>query len=424
MPNSSPALSESLAAASRAIGGVLSGANLNTGLEAIRSRDLRAAAQDLSFNALRGYGVVDAILERILERPLTDQGMRALILAALAELLERPQSAYVVVHQAVEAAALVGQPRGKGLVNAVLRNFLRRAAQIRREIEQTETGRFRHPAWWIKRVREAYPTRWEQALKAANGHPPMTLRINVRRTDVDRYMQKLAQAQLGARFLGGTAVLLERPCRVDMLPGFVDGEISVQDKGAQAAAPLIGAEPGMLVLDACAAPGGKAAHILELTECELLCVDIEANRAMRIEENLSRLGLRGTVRVGDATQPQTFWDGRPFDRILADVPCSGSGVARRHPDILWLRRESDIGRFAATQMVMLEALWPLLIPGGTLLYATCSVFPEENGLQIRSFLDRHSEALAVPIVGIEDGQILPGDDTDGFYYALLRKNRT
>lgn len=427
MPNSSPALSESLAAASRAIGGVLSGANLDTGLEAIRSRDLRAAAQDLSFNALRGYGVVDAILERMLERPLTDHGMRALMLAALAELLERPQSAYAVVHQAVEAAALVGQPRGKSLVNAVLRNFLRRAAQIRQEIERTDTGRFRHPAWWIKRVREAYPTRWEQALQAANGHPPMTLRVNLRRADVGRCMQRLAQAKLGARFLGEAAVLLERPCRIDMLPGFVDGEVSVQDKGAQAAAPLIGVEPGMLVLDACAAPGGKAAHILELTDCELLCVDISAKRAVRIEENLSRLRLRGTVRVGDATQPKSFWDGRPFDRILADVPCSGSGIARRHPDIRWLRRESDIGRFAVTQRMMLEALWPLLIPGGTLLYATCSVFPEENGLQIRSFLDRHPEALAVPIVGVvgvEDGQILPGDDTDGFYYALLRKNRT
>ena len=424
MSGFAPALSESLAAASNAIGGVLSGSNLNAGLEAIVSRDLRAAAQDLSFKALRGYGVVDAILDRLLERPLTDPGMRALLLAALAELLDRPQSAYVVVHQAVEAAALIGQPRAKKLVNAVLRNFLRRVAQMRREIEQTETGRFHHPAWWIRRVREANPGSWQQILRAAGTHSPMTLRVNVRRIGVESYMRKLAQAHIGSRFLGGSAVLLERPRRIDLVPGFAEGEVSVQDWGAQVAAPLLAAASGMRVLDACAAPGGKAAHILELADCELLCVDIASNRAMRIEENLSRLCLGAMVCVGDATQPQTFWDGRPFDRILLDVPCSGSGVVRRHPDILWLRRESDLGRFAATQRIMLEAVWPLLNPGGTLLYATCSVFPEENGLQIRSFLERHSEALAVPIAGIEDGQILPRDDSDGFYYALLKKNRT
>jgi len=422
--NSAPALSESLAAASNAIAGVLSGANLNAGLEAIGSRDLRAAAQDLCFKALRGYGVVDAILDRLLERPLAEPVMRGLLFAALGELLDRPKSAYVVVHQAVEASAMIGQPRAKGLVNAVLRNFLRRNAQMRQEIEQTETGRYHHPVWWIRRVREAYPGRWEQTLRAADGHPPMTLRVNERRTAAESYMRKLAQAHVGARFLGGTAVLLERPRRVDLVPGFAEGDVSVQDKGAQVAAPLLAAESGMRVLDACAAPGGKAAHILELADCDLLCVDIAPNRATRIEENLSRLCLAATVCVGDATQPQTFWDGRPFDRILLDVPCSGSGVVRRHPDILWLRRETDIRRFAATQSIMLEALWPLLNPGGTLLYATCSVFPEENGLQIRSFLDRHPDALAVPIAGIEDGQILPGDDTDGFYYALLRKIRT
>ena len=219
-------------------------------------------------------------------------------------------------------------------------------------------------------------------------------------------------------------MLLERPCRIDSLPGFAEGEVSVQDKGAQAAAPLLDVKPGMRVLDACAAPGGKAAHLLELEECELLAIDISRERAVHIDENLTRLGLNGTVQVGDAVRPATFWDGRPFDRILVDVPCSASGVVRRHPDILWLRRESDIAGFAATQARMLEALWQLLVPGGTLLYATCSVFPEENGLQVRSFLGRHSEAFAMPLAGLSDGQILPGSDTDGFYYALLQKNRS
>ncbi|OGA14017.1 MAG: 16S rRNA (cytosine(967)-C(5))-methyltransferase [Betaproteobacteria bacterium RIFCSPLOWO2_02_FULL_65_20] len=422
--NPSPALAESLAAAARAVDGVLSGASLNAGLETIRPRILRAAAQDLSFNALRGFGLVDAALERLLERPLMDQVVRALLLAALAELFNRPQSAHAVVHQAVEATSLLGQPRARGLVNAVLRNFLRQGTQLRDEIEKTDSGRFRHPQWWIDRVRIAYPAQWEEVLRAANAHPPMTLRVNMRRASVEGYLEKLAQADMRARAIGGTAVLLERPCRVDALPGFAEGEVSVQDKGAQAAAPLLNVEPGMRVLDACAAPGGKAAHLLELVECELLAVDISRERALRIDENFSRLGLKGTVLVGDAARPPTFWDGRPFDRVLADVPCSASGVVRRHPDILWLRRETDIAGFAAAQARLLEALWQLLIPGGTLLYATCSVFPEENGLQVRSFLGRHPEALAMPLAGVENGQILPGSDTDGFYYALLQKNRS
>jgi 16S rRNA (cytosine967-C5)-methyltransferase len=422
--NPSPALAESLAAAARAIGGVLAGVSLNAGLDVIRPRTLRAAAQDLSFNALRGYGLIDAALDRLLERPLSEHVIRALLLAALAELINRPQSAYVVVHQAVEAATLVGRPRAKGLVNAVLRSFLRQGAQLCDEIERTETGRFRHPQWWINRVRIAYPARWEEVLRAGNTHPPMTLRVNVRRTSVQSYLEKLEHAELHAHALGGAAVMLEHPCRIDALPGFTEGQVSVQDKGAQAAAPLLDVRPGMRVLDACAAPGGKATHLLELEDCELIAVDISRERTVRIEENLSRLELRGTVKVGDAAQPRTFWDDRPFDRILADVPCSASGVVRRHPDILWLRRESDIAGFASTQARMLEALWQLLIPGGKLLYATCSVFPEENGLQVRSFLSRHSDALAMPLSGLGDGQMLPGRDTDGFYYALLQKNQS
>jgi 16S rRNA (cytosine967-C5)-methyltransferase len=422
--NPSPALAESIAASARAIGSVISGGSLNAALDAVRPRKLRAAAQDLAFNGLRGYGLVDAILDRLLERPLTEPALQGLLLASLAELLNRPQSAYAVVHQAVEAASLLGLTRAKGLVNAVLRNFLRRVDQLRAEIERTETGRFRHPQWWIDRVRDAFPHHWEQVLDAANGHPPMTLRVNLRRSSVESYLETLAQAGMPARWLGGVAVMLERPCRIEVLPGFADGQVSVQDSGAQAAAPLLDVQPGMRVLDACAAPGGKAAHVLELADCEMLAIDVSRERATRIEENFARLGLNAAVRVADAAQPGTFWDGRPFDRILADVPCSASGVVRRHPDIRWLRRESDIAGFAVLQARMLESLWQLLVPGGKLLYATCSVFPRENGAQVRDFLGRHPEALAMPLAGFGDGQILPGSDTDGFYYAVLKKNQS
>jgi len=421
--NLSASLSESLAGSARALGRVLSGQSMNDGFEAVRSRNLRAAVQDLSFNALRGYGLVDVILDRLLERPLTDNDLRGLLLAALTELLNRPQHAHTVVHQAVEAAVILGQPRAKGLVNAVLRNFQRRGEQLRAEIEATETGRFHHPQWWIDRVRSAYPARWEDVLLAANVHPPMALRVNTRRASVADYLGELAAAGIDARALGGAGIMLNRPCRTEALPGFAEGRVSVQDKGAQAAAPLLDVEPGMRVLDACAAPGGKTAHLLELVDCELLAIDISRERLARVSENLVRLGLSAGVRVGDAVEPNTFWDGKPFDRILADVPCSASGVVRRHPDIRWLRRSSDIEGFAATQARMLEALWQLLAPGGTLLYATCSVFPEENGLQVRSFLDRHPEALKMPLAVLGDGQILPGSETDGFYYALLEKKR-
>ena len=424
MLNLSPALAESLAAAARAVGSVLSGRSLTAALESVHPRSLRAAAQDLAFNALRGFGLVDTLLDRLLDRPLTEAAMRGLLLVSLGELLNRPQSAHTVVHQAVEAAELLAQPRARGLVNAVLRNFLRQGAALRSDIENTETGRLRHPQWWIDRVRAIYPGRWEGVLAAANHHPPMTLRVNQRRSSVERYLEKLRATQMPARSLGGAAVLLERPCRVDSLPGFAEGEVSVQDKGAQAAAPLLDVQPGMRVLDACAAPGGKAAHLLELADCDLLAIELSPERAARIEENFVRLGLNAVVRVADALAPGGFWDGRPYDRILADVPCSASGVVRRHPDIRWLRRETDIAGNALMQERMLESLWPLLAPGGTLLYATCSVFDEENGEQVRRFLGRHPEAQSMPLAGLEEGQILPGPDTDGFYYALLQKNRS
>ncbi len=423
MLNPSSPLAESLAAAARAVGRVLAGENLNAGLDAVRPRTLRPAAQDLSFNALRGYGLLDAALDRLLDRPLKDKDLRALLLVALAELVDRPQHAHAIVHQAVEASVVLGQVRAKGLVNGVLRSFQRRARPLVAEIEATETGRFRHPQWWIDRLRAAYPDRWQEALLAANAHPPMTLRVNLRRTSVEAYLAQLGAAGMGARPLGGAAIMLDRPSRIDALPGFREGLVSVQDKGAQAAAPLLDVRPGMRVLDACAAPGGKTAHVLELADCELLAIDLSAERLARVVENLQRLGLTAAVRQGDAASPQAFWDGRPFDRILADVPCSASGVVRRHPDIRWLRRSGDIAGFAAAQARMLEALWRLLVPGGTLLYATCSVFPEENGSQVRGFLDRHPEALQMPLAGLGDGQILPGSETDGFYYALLEKER-
>jgi len=430
-----PSLARAFVAAAEVIGRVSDGESLNAALGDLKRRPLAqtlaAAAQDLCYNALRSYGVVDVALERLLQKPLTASPLRGLLLAALAELAARPQSAHAVVHQAVEAAALLGHWRAKGLVNAIMRNFQRRMHELLAEIEATEPGRYRHPQWWIDALRVAYPLEWEGVLLESNRHPPMVLRVNRRRLSAKAYVEKLDRAGIPARALGGDAVLLETPCRVERLPGFAAGEVSIQDAGAQRAALLLDVRDGMRVLDACAAPGGKTGHLLELADCELLAVDADGARARRIAENLSRLKLSAKVVVGDCRDPEGFWEGRPFDRILLDAPCSASGVVRRHPDIKWLRRKTDVSEFGRTQAELLDALWRVLAADGKLLYATCSVFPEENGLQVRNFLLRHSEAETLPLPGLAgwgegvpppcQGQILPSADSDGFFYALLKK---
>jgi 16S rRNA (cytosine967-C5)-methyltransferase len=416
-------LAESFSLAGEALGRVLAGESLNAALAQVKRRGgppaLNAAAQDLCYNALRDYGVVDTALERLLDKPLTDFPLRGLLLAALAELMARPQSAHAIVHQAVEAAQLAW-PRAKGLVNAVLRNFQRRAPALMPEIEATEPGRYRHPQWWIDALREVYPREWDTILLESNRHPPMTLRVNRRRLTAEAYLEKLHRAGIGARWLGAEAVLLDKPCRVELLPGFSAGEVSVQDAGAQRAALLLDVHDGMRVLDACAAPGGKTGHILELADCELVAVDADAARARRIAENLVRLRLAAKILVGDCREPEKFSDGRTFERILIDAPCSASGVVRRHPDIKWLRRASDIAEFARAQAAILEALWRVLAPGGKLLYATCSVFPEENTHRVSAFLAQQPQAAALPLSGLGGGQILPGAESDGFFYALLQ----
>ena len=424
-------LAEALAAAARALGRVLGGQSLSDPLADLKSRaaqpELAAAAQDFCYNALRGYGLIDAALDRLLQKPLTDLPVRGLLLAALAELVSRPQSAHAVVHQSVEAATLLGKARLKAMVNAVLRNFQRRRDELLSEIERTETGRYRHPDWWIDEVRAAYPGRWQSMLLESNLHPPMILRVNRRRRSAESYLERLAQAGIAARALGREAVLLGKPCRVERLPGFPDGEVSVQDLGAQRAAFLLDARDGMRVLDACAAPGGKTGHLLEIARLDLVAADADPERARRISENLSRLKLPAKVVVADCREPESFSDGMLFDRILLDAPCSASGVVRRHPDIKWLRRRSDLAEFGRVQAQLLDALWRVLVPGGKLLYATCSVFPEENGAQVREFRVRQPQAERLPLPKLPgwdddtDGQILPSAASDGFYYALLRK---
>jgi 16S rRNA (cytosine967-C5)-methyltransferase len=381
----------------------------------------RAALIDLTHGTLRRYGRVQAIVGQLSARGRADERVQALLWCALYAVESGRYRDHTVVDQAVRACALLEQWAAKGYVNALLRRFLRERSSIAAALAQDEVALYQHPRWWIDLVRSAYPAAWQEALAAGNGHPPMCLRVNRRRVDAAAYEAELARAGMNARRCGAEAVLLERPVPVDRVPGFASGEVSVQDLGAQRAAHLLDLSAGLRVLDACAAPGNKSAHMLELAEVQLTALDINATRAARIVPNLERLGLRADIRVGDAAQAPAWWSGAPFDRILADVPCSASGVVRRHPDVKWLRRAQDLASFAARQASIMTGLWRVLAPGGKLLYATCSVFAEENERIVASFLAGEPGARRLPLPDAQPAQWLPAADHDGFYYALIEK---
>ncbi|MFC5770663.1 16S rRNA (cytosine(967)-C(5))-methyltransferase RsmB [Thauera sinica] len=420
-------LGYALQASARLVAEVLDGANLTDGFERMQqahpdwAEGTRGAVRDLAWSTLREYGRGDAVLRHLLHAP-PPSFVRALLLVAVHRLGQRPEQAHTVVDQAVQAVA-AEMPGMRGMVNAVLRNALRQKASWADWIGVDEAARHAHPRWWLERLRRSHPERWEAVLDAGNQHPPMALRVNRRRMTVDEALAMLQQAGVPGHRLENDAVLLERPVAVARLPGHGEGLLSVQDAGAQWAARLLDARDGERVLDACAAPGGKSAHLLERADVDLLALELDPQRAERIGRNLARLGLAAQVRVADCRDLHAWWDGRPFDRILADVPCSASGVARRHPDIKWLRRDEDIGRFAAQQAEILDALWQTLAPDGTMLYVTCSVFDEENRLQIARFRARHGDAEQLPIDNRPDCQLFPNAEHDGFYFALLRKSR-
>lgn len=376
----------------------------------------RPAVQDLVYGSLRAYGRGEFFLAHLLERPLAVEEIRALLLVALYRLETRPDAAHTVVDQAVSAAGEILHGKFRALVNAVLRGFLRQKASLTEALAKDPVASAQHPDWWLRRLQQAWPEAWSAIVAAGNQAPPMALRVNRRRIDRAAYLSELSAAGIAARPVGEDGLALDKPVPVDRLPGFFDGLVSVQDPGAQRAAELLAPATGSRVLDACAAPGGKTAHLLERFDLDLLALDLKPARCRRIEEGLGRLRLSARIEVADCVQVQRWWDGVPFDAVLADVPCTASGVVRRNPDAKYLRREDDIASFAKTQARIVDALWQVLKPGGRLLYATCSVFPEENSEQITRFLARQPGARRC-----HEEQILPAADHDGFFYSLLEK---
>jgi 16S rRNA (cytosine967-C5)-methyltransferase len=425
-----------LLAAAQAVRAVLAGQSLSESLDRTPPA-LRPAAQALSFHAMRQLGFAQTARALLVPRRPPDRLTEALLLLGLSLLEAACRQAdgvaqppgtpvyaeHTLVHQLVQAAESDRHTRpAKHLINAVLRRYGRERAALLPRILKKPLARWNHPDWWIDALREAWPRDWETILRAADQPPPMTLRTNIRRMSRDDLREQLRRAGITAEPVGSAGLILDRPMPVRDIPGFAEGWWSVQDASAQRAGELLPLQDGMRVLDACAAPGGKTAHLLERHAPTLTALDSEASRLARVTDTLKRLGLQSgavQLRRADAADPAAWWDGQPYDAILADVPCTASGVVRRHPDIRWLRRAEDVARTVALQARITDALWPLLAPGGHLLYATCSIFPQEGELQVQAFLDRHPDAQRLPAAG----QILPGgaDQGDGFFYALIRK---
>jgi len=433
---------------------VLAGRSLSDSLSQTPAA-LRAPAQAIAFHAMRHLGLARQIKQILLRRTPPDPLFDALLLVAItlvetaaghaearsddsmsaAATPEGLSSAdrhipvyavHTVVNQAVTVA---GQQRGmqryKALLNGALRRFLRERPAILAQARQNPEAAYNHPAWWIKRLRNDYPDDWQALLRAANRPGPMILRVNVRRSSISDMLRELSSAGIDAHQAGMDAILLPEPRPVQAIPGFDEGKWSVQDLAAQQAARLLPLQSGMRVLDACSAPGGKTAHMLERADLNLTALDADAQRLARVSDNLRRLRLDGPhvqMHCAEAENLETWWDGQAFDAVLADVPCTGSGVVRRHPDIRWLRREDDVARTSALQARIADALWRTVRPGGHLLYATCSIFHQECGQQAAAFAARHADAQPMPA----PGQILPLErdgvvTSDGFFYALFAK---
>jgi 16S rRNA (cytosine967-C5)-methyltransferase len=393
----------------------------------------RAFVQALCYGVCRFYARLDVVLSNLLARPMQakDSDVHALLMVGLYQLMDMNVPPHAAVSETVDATASLNKSWARGFVNANLREYLRKKDSIAAMLEEDSEAKYAHPLWWITAIKKAWPTQWEDILAANNEHPPFSIRVNKQQQTRDEYIEKLAAQELAAKPIEvvENGLILEKPVAVEVLPGFAKGRVSVQDGAAQLATELLQLTPGLRVLDACAAPGGKLTHILELApDADVTAVEKDKQRMHLIKENLVRMQQRVALFCADAADLKSWWDEKPFDRILLDAPCSASGVIRRHPDIKLLRDPNDIGELAKQQSRILSALWETLAPGGLLVYATCSVFPEENTNVIKAFLAKQSDAKEEVIaaewgIACEHGrQILPGMmEMDGFYFACLRK---
>jgi 16S rRNA (cytosine967-C5)-methyltransferase len=410
------------AAAAGLVSSVMAGRSV-TELQLTTGPSAGPLLREITMGTLRRLGTLRAVAGALAKRPFEDRRLEALLCVAVYQILHTRAAAHAVVHEAVGASRDIGLDHAAGFVNAALRRFLRERTALVANAEAGVEGHWNHPAWWVDRLRRDFPSEAEAVLRVAQEHPPMALRVNARRINASVYLERLAAADIGASQAGPAGILLVQPQPTRSLPGFDEGLVSVQDLGAQWAAPLLDLHDGMRVLDACAAPGGKTAHILETADVAVTALDSDEQRLGTAARNLERLGLAADLRCARAERVDDWWDGRLYQRILLDAPCSASGIVRRHADARWLRRPEDIEVFARQQGRLLDALWQVLAPDGKLLYVTCSVFAEENADVVRDWLARTPDAHPLDLPGFPGtgGVLLPSPGHDGFFYALLHR---
>ena len=409
--------------AAHTLAAVASGKNLADELAHIIAQNPELTAQDkgmlqdIAYGCQRHLGSLKFMLGKMLNKPIDNEALQNYLLVALYQLNHTQNAPHAVVNEAVNHIAQIGRGQFRSFANAILRRFLREKDGLNKACRYDDVAKHNLPIWLQKTLQNQYPKHWHNIVTAFQAHPPLTLRVNRRHANAEQYLAMLHDAGLNGKILDDYAIRLSQAVPVAQLPRFADGWVSVQDWGAQQAAPLLAPQNGERILDACAAPGGKTGHILELADCAVTALDIAPQRLQRVRDNLARLHFQAALHCADAQNLSDWYNGEPFDAILADIPCTASGTIKRNPDIKWLRRPSDAYKTARQQEPLLDALWTTLKSGGRMLLATCSLFEEENQQQCQRFLNRHADAR------LQTEKILiPSEKQDGFYYALIEKH--
>jgi len=411
---------------------VLLGKNLDKSFDVILKKynnseiDNLSQIKDMVYGAIRNLGRSNFYINKLVKNKIENQCLEALLHIVLFQITNERSNNYTLVNEAVDAAKKIDHKKS-AFINAVLRNFLRKKDDLQQELNEDESAVYSYPNWWIQKVKNQYPKNWKDILVIGNQRPPLALRINLKKIEVNEYSTVLDDHGINHTLVGGECLIINTPLGVDKIPGFFEGKVSVQDYGAQLAAHLIDLKNDQKVLDACSAPGGKACHMLELNSIQLLAIESDQQRIIKIQENIDRQGLKAKILNDKISSQNEWWNKESFDRILLDVPCSASGIVRRHVDIKWLRRINDFQSFGNNQLSLLRAAWPMLKEGGKLLYVTCSIFEEENIDVIEKFKQDSNDVSELNInfpsniVHIKN-QILPSENHDGLFYALLQKN--
>ena len=423
-------MNQSQLLAAKIVEQVLLGKNLDKSFQLVLSKynneeENLPQIKDMTYGAIRDLGKSNFYINKLVKNKIENLCIESLLHIVLFQINHARSNDFTLVNQAVDAAKKIDHKKSS-FINAVLRNFLRNKDNLQKELNENESAMYSYPKWWIEKVKKQYPQNWQEILNIGNQRPPLTLRINSKKIAIKDYSNTLNKQAIDHTLVSDECLIIKKPLDVNKIPGFLDGKVSVQDMGAQLAAHIIDLKNNQKVLDACSAPGGKACHMLELNKIQLTAIESDEQRALKIIDNLKRQGLIAKVLNERINNQNGWWDKEYFDRILLDVPCSASGIVRRHVDIKWLRRLNDFQNFADNQLLLLKAAWPMLKEGGKLLYVTCSIFEEENRGVIEEFKQGESNVLEIDIkfpsnISHIKNQVLPSDNHDGLFYALLQK---